>query len=182
MDWNVAEAVAHACQAMIWYSMDLRAGTSELSTLDCTVKADSTPTDLVATLGTAAFVLASTLDCSGPDQVGWHPWGNPDVSGFRAMACDEMLLHTDDAARGLGLEFTPSAVLARHTLERLFPWAPSTGDSGTTGDSGSTGDSWLTLKWANGRTDLPGRKRPSRWRWHSAPLSEWDGTDPAIYD
>ncbi len=135
MDWNVAEAVAHACQAMIWYSMDLRAGTSELSTLDLTVKVDSTPMDLVATLGAAAFVLASTIDCTGPDLVGWHPWGNPDVSGFRAMACDEMLLHTDDAARGLGIPFTPSPDLALHTLERLFPWAPTSGTSDSSGDA-----------------------------------------------
>jgi Mycothiol maleylpyruvate isomerase N-terminal domain len=162
MTWNVAQAVAHAGSALIWYSMDLRAGTSELSNLDLTVKLDTTPTDLVATLETAAFVLASTIERTGPDLLGWHPWGNPDVSGFRAIACDEMLIHTDDAARGLCIEFNPSPDLALHTLERLFPWAPSSGDP------------WLTLKWANGRPDLPDRNRPSKWRWNSAPLSDWD--------
>jgi hypothetical protein len=170
MNWNVAQAVAHASSALIWYSMDLRAGTTELSTLDLTVKVDATRADLVATLGTGAFVLASTIECTGPDLLGWHPWGIPDASGFRAMACDEMLLHTDDAARGLQIEFNPSPDLAFRTLERLFPWAPASGDP------------WLTLKWANGRSDLPDRTRPSKWRWHSAPLSDWDRTDPSTYD
>ena len=168
MDWNVSQAVAHVTSALIWYSMDLRSGSIELSTLDLSVKVEATPKDLIATLQSAAFVFASTLDLTGLDVIGWHPWGNADVSGFRAMGCDEILLHTHDAARGLGIEFNPSPELATSTLERLFPWAPPGGDP------------WLTLKWANGRADLADRRRPSKWRWHSAPLSDWDGVDPSV--
>ena len=48
------------------------------------------------------------------------------------MACDEMLIHTDDAARGLGLPRGSSQdlKLAGRVLARLFPWhdpAPTRG-------------------------------------------------------
>ena len=40
------------------------------------------------------------------------------------MACDELLIHTDDAGRGLGLVFTPDAALCARVLAHLFPEAP----------------------------------------------------------
>jgi hypothetical protein len=80
------------------------------------------------------------------------------------MACDELLVHTDDAARGLGSEFYPDSALAGRVLARLFPWH----------------DPWQTLLWANGRIDLPGRRNQAAWAWHCAPIAEWDGTPPRI--
>jgi hypothetical protein len=84
------------------------------------------------------------------------------------MACDELLVHGDDAARGLGLEFDHDAPLAAQVLARLFPWHTV----------GPGDDPWQILLWANGRIDLEGRPHQGRWRWHSAPLAEWDGTGP----
>ena len=48
-----------------------------------------------------------------------------------------------------------------------FPWAPADADP------------WAALLWANGRIDLPGQQRQVDWRWHCAPLEEWDGLNPA---
>jgi hypothetical protein len=81
------------------------------------------------------------------------------------MGCDELLVHTD-VARGLDLPFTPPPELARATPRRLFPWAPADTDP------------WQILLWANGRVDLPGQQRQIRWRWHCAPLPEWNGRNP----
>jgi hypothetical protein len=83
------------------------------------------------------------------------------------MACDEMLIHTDDAAKGLGLRFVPDLELAGRVLARLFPWH----------DPGS--DAWQALLWANGRIDLPGRQNQTGWTWHCAPLADWDGLPSA---
>jgi hypothetical protein len=83
------------------------------------------------------------------------------------MACDELLVHTDDTARGLGVPFAPPTPLVRATLERLFPWAPAGADP------------WPALLWSNGRVALPGHPRQARWRWHCTPLEEWDGVNPA---
>ena len=115
-------------------------------------------------------MLARVIDASPPGARGWHPFGLADASGFAAMACDELLVHTDDAARGLELPFAPPDPLARATVERLFPWAPPDTDP------------WPTLLWANGRTDLPGHPRQVRWRWHCAPLEEWNGLNPSGRD
>lgn len=92
--------------------------------------------------------------------------GMADPSGFAAMACDEMLIHTDDAARGLDVSFDPPHELAEPVLRRLFPWVSEVTDP------------WQQLRWANGRIELDGRPRLTDWAWHCAPLDEWDGTMP----
>lgn len=97
---------------------------------------------------------------------GFHPMGAADASGFAAMACDELLIHTDDAARGLGATFAPPDDLVEPVLRRLFPWvSPVT-------------EPWPQLRWANGRIALGDRDRldGSTWAWHCAPLADWDGT------
>jgi hypothetical protein len=81
------------------------------------------------------------------------------------MGCDEILVHTYDAARGLGLEFEPSEVLSQGVLRRLFPWAPADADT------------WQALLWANGRVELPDRPRQLHWHRHPAPLDEWDAAE-----
>ncbi|MGO9340891.1 MAG: maleylpyruvate isomerase N-terminal domain-containing protein [Acidimicrobiales bacterium] len=163
MDWTVAQTVAHISEALVWYAADLSAGSTELSVLELTVKHGSTHADLVRAITAYSGMLASVLEASPPDARGWHPLGMPDSSGFAAMACDEMLVHTYDAALGLDCEFTPSPELAEATLRRLFPWAPADVEP------------WDGLKWANGRVELGGLKRLEGWRWHCAPVSEWDG-------
>jgi hypothetical protein len=108
------------------------------------------------------FTVAS-VDAAPPGIRGFHPAGAADPSGFAAMACDELLVHTNDAARGLGLRFTPDPELAGRVLARLFPWH----------DPGD--DAWQTLLWANGRIDLPGHPNQANWAWHCAPLADWNG-------
>ncbi|MDP9862136.1 MULTISPECIES: maleylpyruvate isomerase N-terminal domain-containing protein [Streptosporangium] len=166
MEWTVAQVVAHISDTLLWYATDFAAGERELSTMDLRVRPDSSPADLAATVGVFATVVARVVQGSPAGARGWHPYGMADASGFAGMACDEMLMHTYDAALGLGLPFTPPAELSAATLRRLFPWAPRDGDP------------WQTLLWANGRADLPGRPRQSDWRWHCAPLEEWDGVAP----
>ena len=74
------------------------------------------------------------------------------------MGVLELLVHTDDAARGLGIGFEPDAHLAHRVLHRLFPATPR----------GSR--SWPTLRWATGRCALDAdHPRLQEWRWHSAP-------------
>ncbi|WP_336214071.1 maleylpyruvate isomerase N-terminal domain-containing protein [Nonomuraea sp. LPB2021202275-12-8] len=166
MDWTVAQAVAHISDVLMWFSADFAAGDLELSTMELRVRPESTPVDLVATMSTVATVLARVVDGAPAGARGWHPMGLADASGFAAMACDEMLVHTADASRGVGRDFVPSEQLSDATLRRLFPWAPTDTDP------------WTALLWANGRADLPGQERQVGWSWHCAPLAEWDGVNP----
>jgi uncharacterized protein (TIGR03083 family) len=167
LDWTVAQAVTHMAEGTLWYATDLAAGPRRLDTMELAVPATTAPAELAATIGAFATVLARVVDGAPPGSRGWHPFAMADASGFAAMGCDELLVHTDDAARGLELPFTPPADLARATLERLFPWAPAGADP------------WPILLWANGRIDLPGQERQVDWRWQCAPLEEWDGLNPA---
>ena len=118
---------------------------------------------LLASLLTAARTCAASIDAAPPDTRGFHPAGAADPEGFATMACDELLVHGRDAAIGLGLPFSPDPDLAARVVARLFPWHRASEDP------------WPTLLWANGRIELPGLPRQREWRWHSAPLSEWDG-------
>jgi uncharacterized protein (TIGR03083 family) len=167
MDWTVAEAVGHMAGGTLWYASDLAAGERKLETMELRVRPGTANTDLIRTIGVVATVLARVIDASPAGARGWHPMGQADASGFAAMACDELLVHTDDAARGLGVPFTPPDGLVRATLTRLFPWAPPDTDP------------WPALLWCNGRVELPGLSRQGRWAWHCAPLEEWNGLNPA---
>jgi uncharacterized protein (TIGR03083 family) len=167
LDWTVFDAVAHMIGGTLWYPIDLAAAGAQLDTLDIRARDTSTHLDLVLTLEAGAAILAHVIDGSPPDTRGYHPYGKADPSGFAAMACDEILVHTDDVARGLGATFVPGEALCERVVRRLFPWAP--------GDA----HRWDTLRWANGRAplgDIP-RLGPT-WHWHCAPLDEWDGSGP----
>ncbi len=163
LDMTIAAIVAHIADGCLWYAIDLTAGGRDLNAADHAVKDNAANGDLIDTLWTYAHVTASVVGTASDTARGFHPMGDADRSGFAAMACDEMLIHTNDIADGLGAEFRPPPELADHVLRRLFPWVEASGDS------------WADLRWANGRTELQGKERLSNWAWHCAPLEEWDG-------
>lgn len=158
MEWTVARTVAHISDCLLWYATNIAAGPVELSTTEIGVRPDSKPADLVRTLRSFAKVLAAVVDATPAGALGWHPSGLPDAAGFAGMGCDEMLVHTHDAGRGLGSGFEIPPHLARKVLARMFPDAPTDRDPA------------LTLLWANGRVGLDGLPKLTGWRWHCAPL------------
>lgn len=160
LDFTVTSVVAHAVNGPLWYALDLWGGPGDDAAFDLAVRKDASSAALLVSLRSAAEVCAASVDAAPAGMLGFHPAGAADASGFAAMACDELLIHTDDAARGLGTRFDPDAELAGRVLARLFPWH----------DPG--GDPWLTLLWANGRIDLTGRPNQKGWKWHCTPLSE----------
>ncbi len=167
LEFTVAGVVAHAANAALWYSVDLWSGRTDAA-FEVKVRADASNEALLTSVRAGSHLLAAGLDAAPADTRGFHPFGSPDPAGFAAMACDELLVHGDDAARGLGVAFGPEPRLASGVMARHFPWhALGPGD-----------DAWQVLLWANGRIDLEGRPRQARWRWHCAPLTEWDGAVP----
>lgn len=164
IEMSVAGVVAHAAEGCLWYAIDLSAGGSDLQAVEHRVKTDGSNDDLVDTLMAYARVVAAVIEVSSDSARGFHPMGAADPSGFAAMACDELLIHTDDAARALGLAFRPPDDLADVVLRRLFPWVTPSGEA------------WEQLRWANGRVELGDLDRLTDWAWHCAPLAEWDGT------
>jgi hypothetical protein len=176
-DWDVAAGeldmscratLEHVVEGLTFYARDLATpvtdppGDDEL-VLRC---GEATPiSGLVEGLSQVAAVLATVVAGVPSGRRAFHPFGMADPSGFAAMACDELLIHADDIAAGLGTSVLVPARLCERVLGRLFPWAPSDGDA------------WDRLRWANGRLALPSHPRlEPDWGWHCAPLDEWDGT------
>ncbi len=166
LELTVAQVVAHVADTCLWYAIDLAAAGTDLKIIEHKVNPAGAPADLLDAMRTYATIVASVIDSTSPDVRGFHPFGMADPSGFAAMACDEMLIHTDDAARGLGLTFEPNRELVDRVLRRLFPWI------------GVEGDPWQLLRWANGRIPLKDQPKLKGWRWHCAPIDEWTGPPP----
>ena len=127
----------------LWYALDAWAGHLDSARFELSVAADAAPEALLAGLVQASMACAGSLDAMPPDLRGFHPFGSPDRAGFAAMACAELLVHTDDALRGLGTRLDAPRPLAAAVLARLFPWQEADTDP------------WQTLLWAHDRpTDL----------------------------
>jgi hypothetical protein len=169
MDTDLGGVVAHLTSCLTWYAHDLVAGPAEVSGFSLTRRPGAGLPELRAQLGAAAEVLARVVERADPDERGAHSWGLADAAGFAAMGCAELLVHTGDVAEALDLDWAPPPQLADATLTRLFPWVDVT----------DADDPAAALRWATGRAELPGRERLTAWRWHAAPLEEWDGSRPA---
>ncbi|WP_404868058.1 hypothetical protein ACI1MP_07155 [Kitasatospora griseola] len=113
---------------------------------------------LLQTLDAGGGLLAAMVRTAAPQARAFHAYGVTDPEGFAAMGVVEILVHTHDAATGLGLPWDPPADLCDRALARLFPEAPTNTDR------------WPTLLWSTGRTELPTHGRRTFERWHSEPL------------
>jgi uncharacterized protein (TIGR03083 family) len=159
LDFTVSSVLAHASLGPLWYALDLWAGPTDSARYTLGYADDAPPAALLAGLTQSAQVCAATIDAAPPDLLGFHPMGSPDRSGFAAMACAELLIHTDDALRGLSTRLDAPDPLAAAVVERLFP-AVVPGP-----------DPWQSLLWAHERPNHLTRPRePGKWRWHPAPL------------
>jgi hypothetical protein len=168
LEWSCRTTLAHVLAALLYYAINLATRSTELRFSGQADPSLPIP-ELLDALKGRADVLAVVCAAAPPGARGAHDWGVPDASGFAALACDEMLLHTSDIALGLTASFDPPREVCARVLARLFPWAPEGGDS------------WEVLRWANGRLALESRRRlTSTWVSHPSPLDEWDGQDPNV--
>jgi hypothetical protein len=174
LEWSAAETLFHMARVPFSYATHLAARATEPtpyrlgSFVSRPDNAPAAPSTLLAAMTALCHVLADVVTATPPGTRAYHPEGMADRSGFAAMGCDEVLIHTDDILRAYDRSLQPPGDLVARVLARLFPWAPTDVDP------------WTALRWANGREELPrpyGRLGPD-WHWHCAPLEQWDGTSP----
>lgn len=115
------------------------------------------PAGLLQVLEASGALLVAMVRATPPQVRAYHVFGISDAEGFAAMGIVETLVHTHDLAEGLGLTWSPPTDLCARVLDRLFP------------DAAAATDPWLTLLWATGRVDLPGRPRLTTWHWDGTP-------------
>lgn len=164
LDWSCQRTLGHIVDALVFYTDHLATRAAERRPFKRDVGPEMPVEELLNFVRSQASVLARVCDAS-PDVRAYHAAGLSDATGFVAMGCDEILVHTNDVCTGLGFAFSPNPDLTARVVARLFPWAPDHPDP------------WERLLWCNGRIALPDRERLTEdWWWWSRPLDEWDGT------
>ena len=164
LDWTCRRTLGHIVDALTFYTDHLATRAVERRPFKRDVGPDATVQQLLSFVRSQASVLARVCEAS-PDVRAYHAAGMADATGFVAMGCDEILVHTNDVGTALGSSFTPDPDLSAKVVARLFPWAPDHPDA------------WERLLWCNGRMALPHHDRlTGDWSWWCRPLDEWDAT------
>ena len=170
LEWSCRQTLEHIPNTQLSYASQLAFQHKERLPRAIGGAERLTVEELVLSVEVNAAILEHVLMAAPASARSYHSAGMADPSGFAAMGCDEILIHTFDIAGGFGIDYRPPEDLSGRVLDRLFPWAKT--EVGAKVDAGN----WDQLLWANGRKDLPGvTSQDETWRWHCAPLSEWDG-------
>lgn len=167
LEWTCERTLRHVISTQIYYAAHLATRSPRRINVWREAEPDLTLSELLENLYAHNAILADVIRQAPENARGYHVFGSADRSGFAAMACDEILVHTFDIGRGFGEDFQPPDALVARTTARLFPWAPQGFPA------------WDTFLWCNGRAALADRARlEGDWVWWCAPIDEWDGTDP----
>ncbi|MFI5268812.1 MAG: hypothetical protein ACHQ7M_15665, partial [Chloroflexota bacterium] len=145
MDWDCRATLDHMVNAPLFHGTNLAMRSKQRLSSPRAGNPAASIGDLIAAVEHSATILARVASATPPDERGFHPGGMADAQGFVALSSNELLLHTHDIARGLGLQFQAPAELSGLVLRRLFPWAPMDVEP------------WPALLWVTGRGSLPGR-------------------------
>ncbi|MFN8524621.1 MAG: hypothetical protein U0821_16110 [Chloroflexota bacterium] len=164
LDWSCRTVLEHVNNAVDRYSLYLAGRIQERLPYGLVPYTGCDIPSLLAMLRSRAYVLADVTSRAAATTRAYHGFGRPERTGYMAMGCIEMLIHTDDISKTFGVAMEPPAEICRAVADRLFPWGPADTDG------------WSALRWCTGRIDLPGRARVApNWAWFASPLSEWDG-------
>jgi hypothetical protein len=168
LEWTCRRTLDHVPDTLLLYAAHLASRTARPLPFLRNGDPEAPVRHLLRSVQSAAAILADVARAAAPVDRAYHPAGMADPSGFVAMGCDEILVHTHDIADGLELPFAAPRELCTSVLGRLFPWAPT---------DLSDVEPWSVLLWANGRGQLPGHPQlDPDWYWYCAPVEEWDGT------
>lgn len=157
LEWSCRDTAAHIAHDLLAYAAQLAFADLSIDAylpLDLRVRPDATPAEVILIVETAGSLLATQLRAAKPGARAWH-WGPTDPSGFAALGVNEILLHTYDICRGLGLGWRPPAAACDAVLSRLFPDRPPA-------------EPVEALLWCTGRATLPGLGRRTSWTLRAA--------------
>lgn len=164
MDWTVRDTVEHLVDTIGFYTLHLLSESPRRLPVDLRCHRGISNASVLDVLAAEVRGLARSAALLPASTRAYHFHGMADVSGFLGLACAELLIHGDDACRGMGVTVDADGAVTRKVVERLLPWAPGGGSP------------WNTLLWATGRSSLEGfEDLGPDWAYHPAPLQEWNG-------
>jgi hypothetical protein len=150
LEWTCESTAAHVAHDLTAYAIQVaRSGQDRYLPIDLTIRPHADPSDLLEVVAGCGDLLSAVLSAAHPDRMAWH-WGLATPASFAALGVNEILVHTFDITKGLGVSWTPPQSLADAVIAHLFPNAPG-------------GDPALALLWCTGRIDLPDRPAPNEW-------------------
>jgi hypothetical protein len=153
--WSCWTTAAHVAHDLLAYAGQVAAGPADAYLpFDLTVEAGAPPRDVLRVVTACARLLAGAIATAGPDDRAWH-YGPLEPAGFAALGVAEILLHTYDITRGLGVGWLPPEPLCAAVLRRLVPDAPA-------------GDPVEALLWFTGRLVVGDRPAVTSWAWNLA--------------
>jgi hypothetical protein len=156
LDWSCRDTAAHVADDLFSYASQVVAQPSEeYLPIEAATDPAATPEALIRCVVMCGELLRLAVTAASSETRAWHPYGTSDPEGFAAMGVVEVLVHTYDITRGLGLEWAPPPGICELALARLFPDAPS-------------GDPSTALLWSAGRVSFADRPRLAQWRWDSS--------------
>ncbi len=165
LEWSCLETLNHLINVTLNYSIRLATRSQNAIPVFRDINSKIPVWDSLEIFKSTTQIVIALAKQMGKDDRVFHPAGMADSTGYVAMTCAEIVLHSYDISQGLGVSFTPDSDLVIKILTRLFPWVILSSDP------------WLDLLWATGRADISGRESvDERWWWHCTPLEEWDGT------
>ncbi|GAA1238788.1 mycothiol maleylpyruvate isomerase-like protein [Oryzihumus leptocrescens] len=156
LEWSCRQTATHIADDLFSYASQVVAQPAKgYLPIEAVSDPEASPEELVRCVAMCGELLRLAVTAASPDARAGHPYGTSDPEGFAAMGVVEVLVHTYDITRGLGVEWAPPSGLSEPVLARLFPDAPP-------------GDPSAVLLWSTGRTELVGRPRLADWRWDSS--------------
>ncbi len=146
LQWSCRATAAHLAHDLLAYAAQVAArAQGRYLPLDLTVRDTAGPAEVLDVVQACGTLLVRALAGADAGDRAWH-WGPTDPGGFAALGVNEMLVHTWDIARGLGVPWEPPPAPAAAVVARLFPDQPG-----------------ADLPWCTGRIALPGRPRRPHW-------------------
>src|SRR5437763_620421 len=96
LDWDCRRTLHHMGDAPALYAVHLASRAQQPLPLARNGDPTRSVSDLLTVLQALAAVLAEVVRATPPGTRAFHPAGMADASGFIAMGCEEMLMHTAD--------------------------------------------------------------------------------------
>ncbi|GAA2523137.1 hypothetical protein GCM10009859_23640 [Kocuria salsicia] len=153
VEWSCRDTAVHVADDLFSYASQVIAQPQDsYLPIDIVIDPNATNCQILETIAMCGRVLGQAVENAHPQARGWHPFGVSDGPGFAAMGAVEVLAHTYDIARGLGLEWRPPATLCGSLLNRLFPHSPD-------------GDPTAVFLYCCGRASLGEHPRLEEWAW-----------------